>query len=412
MTAPTTPGEIGEVLRHLRDDLARYPEDRYPVQRATAFFHLGSVLAGARRFEEAEGPLAESARLFDPEGLPIEHGKALIGLGAVLRELGRIREAGRCFELAASAFERAEAPLELGAALFNLGLVHRGEDDAGAVTCFERARELFRDGRAKGQEGSAGRELGAALLAEGRPDAAAEALERAVRLADEAGDREGLGEGQNVLGLAELARGRLPEAVDAFKASAGVHPRGLRPQGYAMAKANLATAFEAAGEQTRARLAASQALGVPDVPPAVRGQAQDVLERVGTAPGALVSCLLDEPSGSRPALVREELMRWADTTPEERIAEARAWVRGQLSADDGPGLAEAWLGGLLELPPEDMRGLIRAALDASAELEPEVGRRFRGQVVEAMGAFHVPQWMRLKDTFVELAEERGVKGWR
>jgi hypothetical protein len=52
--------------------------------------------------------------------------------------------------------------------------------------------------------------------------------------------------------------------------------------------------------------------------------------------------------------------------------------------------------------------LIRALLEASAGCEAEAGERFRSQASTAMARFHVPQWMRLKDTFARIATELAV----
>lgn len=175
-----------------------------------------------------------------------------------------------------------------------------------------------------------------------------------------------------------------------------------------MAKANLAVAYERAGVAARARLAARQALAAPLIPQPVADQASAVMERLGDPPGDLAVVILEEPAERRPALVREEVVRWADAGMAERRREAAAWVGAQIAAHGaGIDLCEAWLGALLELPPEAMEDLIRAALAGLAERPTDDRERFRSQVSSAMARFHVPQWMRLKDTFNRLAVELG-----
>ncbi|MDP9401574.1 MAG: hypothetical protein M3P39_11665, partial [Actinomycetota bacterium] len=96
-------GPVGELEERLR----RFPAQRYPVQHATAQFHLGVAHAQTGDLAGAELALATAARLFDPRALPAEHGKAMNALGAVLRLAGRAAEAMEVLARAAAAFEAA-----------------------------------------------------------------------------------------------------------------------------------------------------------------------------------------------------------------------------------------------------------------------------------------------------------------
>lgn len=398
-----------EAIRELRERLDRYPADRYPAQHATARFHLGMAFLEAGRTAEAEEALVEAARLFSPEELPAEHATALNALGALLRETERPEPAARAFERAAAAFERAERTLEEGASRFNLGLVRRelGDLDA-ARAALEGARELLEPQQAPVQAAAAARELGQTLLADGRVEDARGVLEEARDLAGRSGALIELGATTNLLGLAHLAAEEPSAAAEAFAASAGAHPRSVRPADHAMAKANLAVAHDRAGDAPRARLAAQQALGVPDVPPPVREQAREVLERLGTDPGDLVRVLDEEPHDAWAGLVRSELVRLAETDEETRREAADGWISGQLERRGrGADLAEAWLGAILELPPQAMEAHIRALLRALEGHPPEERDRFRKDTSSGMVRFHVPQWMRLKDTFNRIASELG-----
>ncbi len=400
--------DIQAPIDELQDRLRRYPAEHYPVQHATAQFHLGSVLINAGDPQEAARALGTAAELFG-ERLPVEHAKATNMLGAALRLLGQLAEAAEAFERASNIFQEKEQALEEGAARFNLGLVRRDLGDVEtALTCFRRAGELFEARNVAAQVSAAARELGATLMATGDLAAATQALERATDFAYRLGDNAALGAATNALGLAHLASGTVGEAIEVLRTAAVASPRSIRPEGYAMAKANLALAYEQAADAPRARLAARQALGTPKAPEPVVAQAAGVLERLGEAVDDLFQVLDEEEQDRWLALVREELARWVDTSLLQRRREAALWIRGQLARPAaGTELAEAWLGGLLELPPGQMDALIQAALAALLDFHLEERGRFRSEISSAMVRFHPPQWLRLKDTFNRIATEMG-----
>ncbi|MQA62905.1 MAG: hypothetical protein GEU86_15750 [Actinophytocola sp.] len=387
-------------LNELRERLARYPADRYPVQHATAQFHLGGLLVESNRVDEAREALSAARALFPVERMPVEHAKVLNALGAVHRLTGELDTAAECFHAAEQRFADAELPLERGAAVFNLGLVSRQRaDETDALAWFRLAAELFDPVQAPAESAASAREIAASLLATGDPRAALDALAPASAHASAMVAR---GAVANLTGLAHLALDVPEQAIDDFTLAVAANPRGVRPGEYAMAKANLALACERAGQQDRARLAACQALGVPGAAEQVRAQATGVLDRLGHRACALPEVLDTVAEEHWPPLLREELARWADVGEPDRRAAASAWIDGQLARPStSMALAEAWLGGLLELPPDAMTTLIRstlAALAAKDEQEP-----FRRTVSSAMVHFHVPQWMRLRDTFTAVA---------
>jgi hypothetical protein len=239
-------------------------------------------------------------------------------------------------------------------------------------------------------------------------------LQDAMALADRAGDPIGVGAAANALGLACLADGRPQAAAEAFAAAAAAHPRAGRPEAFAMAKANLALALEAREAAPAARLAARQALAASAVPEPVRAQAEAIVARLGRDDGDLLVVLASEPEPGRAAVAREELARTAEAGEEERAADARAWVAAHLGWPDDPAdVAELWLGGLLELPPEIVERLVRDALRIAVTLDPEGRETFRTAVTRAMVRFHIPQWTRLQDVLHRAAEEVGDPGpWR
>jgi tetratricopeptide (TPR) repeat protein len=401
--------DVQKALEEFEQRLARYPADRYPVQHATAQFHAGVLLTDAGRLDDAARALDVATDLFPPDGLPVEHAKATNARGVVFRLTGQYDDAAKAFERAATALAAADLNLDQGAALFNLGLVQRERGNtAAAADCFRQARGCFDADRAPAEAAATSRELGATLLVTGDLDAAREALEGAVSLADRAGDTAGLGGSANLLGLVHLGAGRPADAVAAFRDAIGAHPRSVRPGEHAMAKANLALGYERTGAHDHAHLAATQALGVPGAAEPVREQAAAILERLGPRYGVVLRVLDQEPHERWPVLVREELARWSDAEPSQRRAESAGWLDGQLARSAAAAdLTEAWLGGLLEVPPEAMTSLIRAMLEALADRDEDDVETFRSTVSRTVVRFPIPQWMRLQDTFNAVATELG-----
>jgi tetratricopeptide (TPR) repeat protein len=390
--------EDTDMIDELEERLARYPAARYPVQHATAQFHLGVALTNARQPGEGRRALERAVELFEQAAMPLEHAKALNALGAALREAGDAEAAARAFADAAEAFERAGSPLEEGAARFNLGLVRRDRE------ALSGARELLDPAAAPAQAAAAARELGVVLLEAGSADEAASALADAVALAEAAGDEAGRGAAANMLGLARLAAGRAAEAVEAFRLAAAANPRSVRPAEFAMAKANLALAYERAHDAPRARLAARQALGVPAAPTPVVRQAEEVVGRLGPVGEDLGLVLDAEPEERRPAVVREEVVRWSDAAPMQRTVDAALWIRAQRAR---PELAEPWLAALLELPSSAMEDVIRSTLEGLSRCASAEVAQFRADVVAAMARFHLPQLERLRVTFARISRELG-----
>lgn len=351
--------------------------------------------------------LAAAVALF-PEGLTAERAKATNARGTALRLAGRSEDAAAAFRSAAAGFGTAGLPLEHGAAMYNLGLVERERGDTeAAVAAFSSASELLDPEKVPAYSSAASRELASALLARGELARARTAADEAMTLADRAGDLVGLGGAANMLGLIQLAAGKPRPAAEAFRSAAGAHPRSLRPEPYAMAKANMALAYERDERLAHARLAAHQALGIATAEP-VRQQAEAVLARVGREVGQLLLVLDEEPDKRWPNLVRDELLLWVVTDPTDRRAEAGAWVDGILTRMNAPDLAEAWLGALLEMPPEEATVVISGVMDALTERDSEVEQKFRSLNCRSLARFHVPQMERLAGLFNKQAATRGL----
>jgi tetratricopeptide (TPR) repeat protein len=397
-----------ETVEALRERLSRYPAARYPIQHATASFHLGLALTNAGRLSEAAEALEHAAALFD-QRLLAEHARSLNALGAVHRLETRYADAARAFRRAADEFKQADLPRDLGAALYNLGLVQREAGKAAAAAAaFRRAAAIFKE-KDVGARAAAVRELGITLLGEGLRDPAVEALTEAVALAEGAGDMRGAGAAANGLGIALLACGRPEAAVESFSQSAAANPRRLRPAEYAMAKANLALAYTELGNTTRARLAAGQALAVEQASEPVRSQAAAVLAGIaaGAGPGAVLAVLLKEPLQTWPGILREEMMRWSDLDASALADELAAWIAGQVADEREADLAEALVGALLELRPEETEKIIRALLEVLIRQPSITADRFRSQLVTAISRFRAPQSERLTEIINHVATQLG-----
>ena len=411
-----TTGVDSDPAEVLRARLRNHPPDRHPLQHATAQFHLGAVLLDRGALDQAEEAFTTAAALFDARGARPEHAKALNGLGATLRADGRLDLAARALEHAAAGLRAAGLSLDEGAAQFNLGLVlgDSGDRDR-AAEAFARAAHLLDPAAVPAQAAAAMRELGAAHLAAGRTSQAEAALENAVALADRARDEAARAAAANTLGLARLAAGEPARAVDALATAVATSPRNARPEAFAMAKANLALAYEQTAATAHARLAARQALAVPAAPDAVRTQAAQVLARLGAVDVDLRIALEDLPNDeARARLVREELARAAELGASERVDAMGEWIDAHVASSLEPAdVAELWLGGLLELPPDALEALVASAIEAAADVGIEARETFREGVSRAMARFHIPQWMRLQDVFSQAAGAAGDPGpWK
>jgi tetratricopeptide (TPR) repeat protein len=401
---------MGADIAELLARLSRYPAERYPAQHATAQFHLG-----AARLQEGGGDasleaLATAARIFADLGMQVEQAKAMMMQGAALRGLGRSREAGEAFTRAGDLFHGLDKPAEEAAALFNLGLVlAESEQATEAAKAFAAAQDLFLSAGQPAWSGAAARERGALLLNNGDPQAAATLLETALELLADA-DPAGAGAAANVLGLARLALEQPAAAVEAFRDALGWHPRSVRPSQHAMAKANLALAYEATGATAHARVTARHVLGVPDAPQPVQAVARGVLHRLGASSAADLFQVLDqEDPARRPAWVREELLLWTTVGGRDRTMEAARWVHEQVQrGPEGVEQAEILLGALLELPPPDYEAVITALVGAVHLADPAEAERFQSVTRSAMARYPLPQWQRMAGGFAAAAEREGA----
>lgn len=394
-----------DLLAELRAGVDRHEPGRYPVQHATAAFHLGVELLRRGDLGEAVGWLDRAVDLFPPDGLAVEHAKARNMRGVAHRD-GLDRDlAARDFARAAELFAAQGHEVEAAASRFNQGLVVRddGDHDA-AILAFSDAFRAFEGADARDHAAAAARELGVTLLGTDRLDEASTALEDAIEQARRAGNRAALGEAANVLGIVHLHRDDAGAARAAFEDAAGAHPRSIRSAAHAMAVSNVALACQRLGLHDHASLAARQALALDDVAPQVAAQARDVLARVGDRADALHGVLAVEGRPRWAGILRAELERVAALSGSAREPHDRHWVAGLATAGDADERTEEWMEVVLEQPPEVFVATIDGTLRAWALLDDDAARRVHDVVVAVMPRFHVPQWMRLTDTFAQRSE--------
>lgn len=407
--------DVAAAVDELRQRLSRYPVGRYPVQHATTQFHLGSALLAAGSVSESIEALVAATQTFDPRGLPLEHAKSLMMLGVALREDDDFAAAAASFRNAAEAFATHDAPDEAAAARFNLGLVERDHGDVdAAVGCFRSALRRFDEAGYIGQAAAAARELGTTLFRAGDLDTAAEVLRDAVKRGTATGDQAGLGAAANVLGLVHLAVDEAAAASASFRDACGAHPRSVRPAEHAMAQANLALAEERLGRYPAARVAARQALSLPDAADPVVEQAQELLDRIPgddeTGVDDVLVVLVDAAPQRWVGIVRSETLRWAELSDAQRRAAAAAWISGAgRRRDAADPLAVALVGAIMELPPAVYDDVLRALVAAVVDADRADADRFKRAITVGMTALAVPQWLRLKDKLNEIAVELGTE---
>lgn len=393
----------------LRSQLGRYPPDRYPVQHATAAFHLGTLHLQRERVSQALEVLQVAQEVFGRVGMRLEQAKAALMGGVALRTAGQPASARAVLAGAMHAFAELGQDAEEAAASYNLGLV-LGEQDQGeaARQALARARDLFLHTGHPVQAGSAARELGTSLLTAGDPEAARPLLAEALELAARGGDGAGAGSAANVLGLAHLAIGEVDDAVGAFRDAVGMHPRSVRPGEHAMAKANLALALGRSGDTARARLAALQARATPGADVPVVAQCERLLAELPDTGDGVFFVLEREPPERWQPVVRDEVLRWIDSDDAVREREARGWVQGTLSRPGAaPALGEALLGVLLELPPPAYLCVVGCLVRATGQRTQPDADRFRAVIRSAMARFPLPQFQRMAGTFDQAAADAG-----
>jgi len=396
--------------------LARYPVERYPVQHATTQFHLGSLLLETGQTGSALEALVSAREVFARIGMRLEQAKATVMLGAALRAVGRRRDAAAAFSQAGAELAALDRGAEQAAASYNLGLVlAEGGDLAAAQFAWTSARELFLATGHHAQAAAAAREHGASLLAAGDIDAAHVLLQQAMELAERAGDEPGVGAAANAAGLAHLAAGEPSAAIVALRRAQAAYPRTLRPAEHAMVKANLGLAYEQADDRPRARLAAGQALAVPDAAAPVRSQAQQLLARLPGRTAADLLYVLDrEDTEHWVPVVRDEMIRVVELPADERRAVVRELMDGLIArAAASYDVARALLEVVLEQPPRTYDVLISAINAACSHRPEDEADRLRAVIGSAMARFALPQWQRLAASLNAAAQATGEPAtWR
>lgn len=399
----------------LVERLQHYPPHRYPVQHATVQFHLGCSWLRTGEEATATAPLRAAAELFGQVGMGVEAAKARLMLGIALRGTGDLPAAAGCFERAAADLGHFELRAEQAAADYNLGLVRQAlQDIDGAHDAWARARRGFESTGHPLQASSAAREHGASLLRTDRLDQALPLLEAAYGLAERAGDPPAIGAAANTLGLAQLAALDPGAAVRTLRHALGVCPRSLRPAEHALVKANLALAYQQAGDAPRARLAARQALSVPDAPAPVRAQARELLRNEPDADIDDLFAVLESDPVATASILREELARWVEITNEKRCPLVGGFLDRLLAHPAAAyDLAESYWAVVLELPPRPFDLVVQAMIAACATRGAAEVSSLQAILESAMARFALPQWQRLVGCLNNAALAAGqAANWR
>ncbi len=407
---------VADSAQDLKERLSRYPVDRYPVQHATTQFHLGSVLLQSGETRPALGALTIAREIFGRAGMRLEQAKTAVMLGAALRSEGEREQATEAFTSACADLAELEQPTEQAAASFNLGLVRQDAGDLpGARAAWDTARDLFVTAGYPSQASAAARESGVSLMTEGDVEAAVPVLAAAMALGEQARDETSTGTAANALGLALLAVDKPAEAIVALQRSLAAFPRTLRPAEHAMAKSNLALAYERSGDLPRARLTAGQALVVSSAAAPVRAQCHELLKRLPAPQTSDLLTLLDaEPNDAWGALIRPEVLRALELSGAERIAVLSGFVDGLLTRIGASySLAESLLHVALELPPRAYEQTIVALVEACAHRPEDQTARLNAVFASAMARFAIPQWQRMAASLNAAAAAAGYpQDWR
>jgi tetratricopeptide (TPR) repeat protein len=407
---------VAQEQETLVDRLARFPAERYPVQHATTQFHLGSALLHAGSTAPALAALVVARQLFAASGMQLETAKATLMQGIAERAAGRLEEATASFRTASDLLAGLDQPAEQAAVDYNLGLVLQDRGDlAGAHEAWGRARKLFLTIGFSGQAGAAARDHGASLLSSGNVADALPLLEQAAALAERAGDEAGTAAAGNALGLAHLAAQDPASAVGVLRRALEFVPRTVRPGDHAMVKANLALAYEQAGDSARARLAALQVGVVPAAAAPVRAQAEQVLARLPGAPAEDLLVVLDDESREQwVSVLRDEVLRSLELSPTDRCLVLRGVLDALLARPESAyALAESLLTVVLELPPRSYSATVGALVAGCAGRPGHDSERLRTVMGSALARFALPQWQRLAASLNAAAEAAGQPAtWR
>ena len=220
--------------------LARQLEDRLMMARCAN--NLGNVEFYRSMFPESLALYKQATSLFEQVGSLHGIAEAYHNQGVVLREMGELEAARAATE---RAVETAQTLGDARAIGWTLGA--QGETDAlrgdlrlGRVE-LERSLELARASGDRLTEIDSLRVLATVARADGRAEEALTLSEDAVALARDGGSKWALARAENELGESLADLGRLDDAQRAFIAAA--------------------TAFEAMGAKTRARMARARAKG-------------------------------------------------------------------------------------------------------------------------------------------------------
>jgi CHAT domain-containing protein len=186
-------------------------------------YHKGILAVERYRWVEAERIFTH---LLDAELPPALQAKVLNELGMVYEYLGRWTSSVRTYRQSLEAFQSLGDSFYKAKVLVNLGIAYTRGVEAGdldtailedAITCHQRAREIFRDLHERRFEARAWNELGTVYKALGRWDEALDCYTHNMAICRELGHRHGLGLALNNIGEIYQQQGKWEEASSSFE---------------------------------------------------------------------------------------------------------------------------------------------------------------------------------------------------
>ncbi|HLE84827.1 MAG TPA: tetratricopeptide repeat protein, partial [Thermoanaerobaculia bacterium] len=215
-------GHPAAAERHYREALGLNRRLRNAEAEAINLGNLGSLALAAGRYSAAMGLYSNAARIASlHRGAPWaaeQEEAARLNQGVVLEKVGSYEEAIVLYrELLAGS--RGMDPRRRAALLVNAGVIYRNlGDPVSAASSFREAIDVYREAGDLAGLSNAWLNLGLALhLNLERPEEAEEAFRRALRLAEQSGDRSEEIQDLFYLGRLLLERGSLDAAGEVFR---------------------------------------------------------------------------------------------------------------------------------------------------------------------------------------------------
>ncbi|REK19879.1 MAG: hypothetical protein DWQ40_06175 [Actinobacteria bacterium] len=432
------------VLEQLRASIDRYPRSSHPEEYATLQFNLGLALAESPHGEHGDNlklaiqAYAEALEVFDERRYPLLRGRVLTALGAAERDLGLTRIARDRFQEATRVLHGLDSPAEIGSAFNNLGLAETDLANAEeAIAAFDLALDAFSDVRYERQRAATLINRGlarAAVGSESSLQAATDDYRKALDLVEPESAPYVYGLANHSLGVALLSlpgdrTSLLSDSIRALDASLSIFTKSSYPFQHALAKNNLAVAYEeiALGDLTSQRRALArleEALMVFD--PRVNAEQwrevnanfTRVLERLEAMTGHsnrlrhFVELLAALSAPERLDLLRFRMRTYLDLPEPHRAQNLEALDQAiiEFGNDSLPALTKDWLSILMEQPHEHLEAGLASRLAAQSEVDDQFSGPSAVALEKALGHLEIIQRMRVRDLLSAMGHERPEPG--